>query len=116
MVNEISNKVLSIPDNKMSNDMAIKPVKSDVIQQDIDSKKQEPLLAVVKDTVNRLNSAVQSIERELQFKVDEKSGDTIITVLDSNTEEVIRQIPTEEVLAIRENIESLKGIIFSAKV
>lgn len=72
--------------------------------------------AQVVETADRLNQVSQSIERDLKFTIDEMSGDTIITVLDKKTNEVIRQIPSEEVLAIRENIESLKGILFSAEV
>jgi len=121
MVNEISNKALSVQDKQVANDVNVKPVKSEAALNGLDisrqdSKQQEPTVSLVTDTVNRLNQAVQSIERDLQFKVDESSGDTIITVLDTKTEEVIRQIPTEEVLAVRENIETLKGILFSAKV
>ena len=70
----------------------------------------------LENTASRLNEAVKSIERDLQFTVGDNSGDTIIKVLDKATNEVIRQIPTEEVIAIRENIESLKGILFSAEV
>ncbi len=70
----------------------------------------------LEDSVSRLAAHVQSIQRDLQFTVDETSGRMVITVLDSNTDEVIRQIPSEEVLALAKNIESLKGFLFSAKV
>jgi flagellar protein FlaG len=69
----------------------------------------------VSDTVSRLNEAVQVVKRDLRFRVDDKSGRTIITVLDSETKEVIRQIPPEQVLTLAENIESLKGVLFSAE-
>jgi flagellar protein FlaG len=76
----------------------------------------KPAIERVENTVDRLNQYVQSIERDLNFRVDDSSGKTIITVLDSKTEEIIRQIPAEHVLAFSENIESLKGILFSAEV
>ncbi len=116
MVNDISNKAISMQGKQTINDVDIKPVKSDVVKPTLISTGQESKASVVQDTVNQLNEAVQSIERDIKFKIDEVSGDTIITVLDTKTEEVIRQIPTEEVLAVRENIEILKGILFSAKV
>jgi flagellar protein FlaG len=43
---------------------------------------------------------VQSVRRGLEFSRDEESGRTVITVLNAETKEVIRQIPSEEVLAI----------------
>lgn len=70
----------------------------------------------LEQSVSQLNDLVQSVQRDLQFSIDEFSGDTVIKVLDTKTEEVIRQIPSEEVLALTKNIESLKGVLFSAEV
>jgi flagellar protein FlaG len=70
----------------------------------------------MENTADRLNEIAQDIRRDLEFKVDDNSGDMVITVLDRETNEVIRQIPQEHVLALRENMESLKGILFSAKI
>jgi flagellar protein FlaG len=52
------------------------------------------------EAVAKVNSYVQSLSRSLAITVDERSGDVIVRVQDANTEEVIRQIPSEEVLAI----------------
>ncbi|MCK4710310.1 MAG: flagellar protein FlaG [Gammaproteobacteria bacterium] len=71
---------------------------------------------MVDESVSQLNKIVQTIQRDLQFSVDDDSGKTVVTVLDTHTKEVIRQIPTEQVLALSENIENLKGILFSAEV
>ena len=70
----------------------------------------------LESSVVQLNELVQSIQRDLHFSIDEISGDTVIQVLDSKTEEVIRQIPSEEVLTLARNIETMKGILFSAEV
>ena len=56
------------------------------------------------NAVNRLNEFVQTIERNLQFSVDEETGYTVITVVDSETEEIIRQIPPQEVLEMAGNL------------
>ncbi len=50
--------------------------------------------------VERVQEQVQSVRRDLQFKLDEESGKTVIKVLDSQTGETIRQIPSEEMLQI----------------
>jgi flagellar protein FlaG len=36
----------------------------------------------------------------LHFRVDEQSGRTVITVVNTATAEIVRQIPAEEVLAV----------------
>ena len=63
----------------------------------------------VKDTVGRLNDMIQDLRRELRFSVDESSGRTVITVLDADTREVVRQIPPEQVLTLFERMEGARG-------
>ena len=50
--------------------------------------------------------------RELKFDVDKGSGDSFLTIIDQRTGEVVRQIPSKEVLKLRANIDQLIGIIF----
>jgi flagellar protein FlaG len=50
--------------------------------------------------VQKMNTYVQNIQRDLQFSVDEESGRNVVKVIDSKSKEVIRQIPSEEVLAL----------------
>ena len=96
----------NLPDN---NSVAVKEP-SNVSQLAVDQPER------VEENVSRLNEIVQSIQRDLQFSVDDVSGKMVVKVLDTKTQEVIRQIPTEQVLALSENIENLKGILFSAEV
>jgi flagellar protein FlaG len=48
--------------------------------------------------VSDINSYVQNLQRDLQFKVDTELGRTIVSVIDSETKEVIRQIPSEDAI------------------
>ncbi len=59
--------------------------------------------------VEQLNNLVQDLRRELQFSVSEDSGRTIITVINKETEEVVRQIPPDEVLQVLEHLQNLGG-------
>jgi flagellar protein FlaG len=58
--------------------------------------------------VSQINDYVQNLQRSLLFTVDEASGKDVVTVLDSETEEVIRQYPSEEVLAIARRLAEQK--------
>lgn len=58
------------------------------------------------EAVSRIQDYVQNLQRELQFTVDEDSGRTIIKVIDSETDKVIRQIPPDELLAISEYLSN----------
>ncbi|GAB4356802.1 MAG: hypothetical protein Kow006_24140 [Gammaproteobacteria bacterium] len=62
--------------------------------------------------VSRIQDFVQSIRRELQFSVEEESGRTVIRVIDSETDKVIRQIPPEEVIAVSNQLREMsEGIL-----
>jgi flagellar protein FlaG len=56
--------------------------------------------------VESLNDYMQSVRRDLRFSVDDFSGRTVITVLDSESQEVIRQIPPESVQALAEYLRN----------
>jgi len=47
-----------------------------------------------------ISDYIQTVSRSLQISIDSDLGSTIITVRDRDTEEVIRQIPQEEILEI----------------
>jgi flagellar protein FlaG len=65
----------------------------------------------IEATVRRLNELMAERERSLSFHVDEASGRTVITVLDATTHEVVRQIPSEEVLALRRALETSGALL-----
>ena len=55
--------------------------------------------------VSNINDFVQNIQRSVQFSVSEDSGRTIIEVYDAASEELIREIPSEELQRISKAIE-----------
>lgn len=75
------------------------------------------------DTVNTLNENAFAIKRSLQFNVDEQTGTTVITVRNSQTDEVIRQIPSEALLKLAQRMEALgetpkevKGLFLQSEI
>lgn len=55
-------------------------------------------LQTIQRAAAQLDSYMKSMNRSLEFRVDEDSGRTVVSVRDSQTGELIRQIPSEEVL------------------
>jgi flagellar protein FlaG len=62
-------------------------------------------------TLRKLNETMAAAQRNLSFRVDKGSGRTVITVLDAATKEVIRQIPSEEVLALSRALEASGALL-----
>ncbi len=86
-------------------------VKSPPVQQEVKEVDEAELSQAVK----QLNDFVQDIQRDLEFSVDDDTGKTVIRVYDSKTEELIRQIPNEEVLELAKNLKETNGLLFNAK-
>jgi len=58
---------------------------------------------------------LKDLNIDLKFEVNEKTGDTVIQVLSQETGEVIRQIPPEGLLKLREKLLELQGVLFEGK-
>lgn len=69
----------------------------------------------VQDAVKQMEQAVQAKASALQFSVDDSSGKTVVRVVDQHTGDVIRQIPSEEVLKIAQSIEQFQGLLAKVK-
>ena len=83
-----------------------------VVEKAEQAEKAEEPREPLNEVVSELNNLVRDLHRELQFSVDDKSGETVIKVVDSETDEVVRQIPSEEVVRLRQRLEQAAGVIF----
>ena len=65
------------------------------------------------DAISRVESLLQGQNRNLTFSIDEETKQSVVTVLDSDSGDVIRQIPSEELLILAERIQELQEDIGS---
>jgi flagellar protein FlaG len=61
--------------------------------------------------IQSINSVLQVRSQDLEFSVDSESDRTIITVTDTNTHEVIRQMPSQEAMDIAKAIDRLHSLL-----
>lgn len=69
----------------------------------------------VNTAVEHINKFVQTMTSDLKFTVDEETGIQVVKVVDTKTKDVIRQIPSEEILAIAQALDQLQGLIIHQK-
>lgn len=104
LIQEKNNVVNPTAENKV---LAENPPKEEV----------SPLSAAdVTETIDEMNNILQSMNRNLSFTVDEQLGQSVIVVKDSESDEVIRQIPSEELVVLRKKMDDVVGILFDTKV
>jgi flagellar protein FlaG len=75
------------------------------------SQQGEPTQAQLNHAVNQINDVIQTSNKDVLFSVDNQSGRFVVKVMDTQTNEVIRQIPSKETLAIADALGKLQGII-----
>ena len=93
-----------------------KPVVKEPEHSPVSKVDPEKMMANLREIVDRLNKQMKASNRDLGFSVDDSINTFIVTVTDSNTGEVIRQIPTDVVVKFAHSLEDLKGILFNEKL
>jgi flagellar protein FlaG len=66
----------------------------------------------LRDAIETLNAAVKNSPTALSFSRDESSKRFVVQVTDTNTGEVVRNLPGDAVLRMSRQLDSLKGVIF----
>ena len=86
--------------------------------QQPEQPRPDPQLATpdIQQVAHRIESYLKSVNRALEFKVDNASGHTVVTVLDAENGEIIRQIPNEEVLRFAQLAEEQTVVLLNEKV
>lgn len=60
------------------------------------------------DAIRTLNQVPVIKERNLSFSIDDLSGRSVIKLRDKQTDEIIKQIPSEELLKVAQDVKRLQ--------
>lgn len=69
----------------------------------------------VQRAMEEVRNAITPVAQDLLFSIDEDTGKTIVKVVDASTDEVIRQIPSEEIITIAKALDNLQGLLLQQK-
>lgn len=64
-------------------------------------------LAEAEQIVEQGNKILSDVQRNLQFKIDEATKQVVVSVVDKKSGEILRQIPSEEILALAKRLKEL---------
>ena len=97
--------------------VTVSPTTSDGSQQDSSQNSPAPEQKSlsqdqIQSIVQELNTAMQSFTSDLEFSIDNTTKQTVVKVIDTNTNQVIRQIPSEEMLRVSQRIAELLGVLY----
>ena len=75
-------------------------------------KKELPISEnVVIEAIEKANRAISGANRKFEFSIHEKTKEIMIKVIDSDTNEVVREIPPEKILDMVAKMWEMAGII-----
>ena len=75
----------------------------------------KPVPEQLQKALEALKQAVPSKSSALTFSLDDSSGEAIARVVDGETGELIRQIPSKELLEIAHAIDKMQGMLLKQK-
>jgi len=75
--------------------------------------RQPPSDEATRQAARMINDFLKSSSAGIEFSVDDGSNRIVVRVVDSETKQVIRQMPSEEALAIAQSLDRLTGLLLA---
>ncbi len=75
----------------------------------------EQLKEQVKETTDSLNEMSSLLKYGIKFAYDDKVSEMLVNVIEKETNRVIRQIPSKEILAMRARMAEMVGLLVDQK-
>jgi flagellar protein FlaG len=66
--------------------------------------------------VTDIREFVQATQRNLNFSIDDSTGQVVVKVIATDSGEVIRQIPSETALKLAQNLSDAGSLLFQTQV
>ncbi|MDU9389190.1 flagellar protein FlaG [Pseudomonas japonica] len=79
-------------------------------------KSEERPASDLQSAVKALQDYVQSLQRNLEFSMDDSTGTVVVKVVARDSGEVIRQIPSETALELAKSLQDVNSLLFNEKV
>lgn len=90
--NVINTTISRLIESKISVQNAERPVEQDIAHNTYIQEK------IVINTIEKANKRLEGIKSELEFSIHEKTKQIMVKVIDKETNEIVREIPSEKVL------------------
>jgi flagellar protein FlaG len=114
-LDEVSESVIVQEARSLSGTRTQQPVS----QPNEEESKEQVLITTQKAAdgiAEKMNQVASVFNTSLAFSVDESTGKSVIKVMDKETEEVIRQIPPEEMLRMIGKMRYVMGMLLDVEI
>lgn len=125
VVSSVGREFLSVSDAAKSPDVDSK-VKLDLVSANAQSSSaagtekneqtKSQLRELIEDSIQTLNTELEQRRISLNYSIDDDLDCLVVQVIEADSGKIIRQIPADEILVLRQRLEELTGIIFDTQV
>jgi flagellar protein FlaG len=63
------------------------------------------------NSIEKINIQLESTNRSIRFNVDESTKDIVVKIVNKDSGELIKQIPPQEALRLKERLQDMLGLI-----
>ena len=123
MVSRVSGGTMATPASvsvdKTATDIDVAVVQVQAIQEKVQQQlDKEQLLPMdkAKQMTDSMNKFLETANTQLRFKFHEKLNEYYVTIVDSTTDEVIREIPSKKLLDIHAAMREFVGLLIDRKI
>lgn len=110
----ISQSSTSLPQSAASaSTVSVTPTAVQPVSGTVDAKAGKHATAdpkALQDAVDKIEKVVNTYNRELKFSIDKDLGVSVVKVMDKDSGDVIRQIPSEDMLELAKGLDKLIGL------
>lgn len=98
--------------------------KTEPVQPDTPAKKTDPAEETpvpklsreeTQEVVEALEDLAETIQTKLNFSINETTHDIVVKIIDKDTDTIIKQFPSEELLELQEKMIDLAGLLFDTE-
>ena len=128
LVNTISSFGQSLAMEGLNHSNAVSPSKTSTVKNSVVNTLTTPTGAEVADNlvqnIAEIKADAQQLQkmsasvmgRELQFNVNDELGSVVVKIVDPSTDQVVKEIPSEEIQNLKLRIRKAIGVIFDEMV
>lgn len=116
-VNELTRDPLQNLEVEQKRSIRVQQPGQKELRQNVDREaSREYDRGVLEESIDKLNQVLMTVNPRFEFRVHEETNRLIVRVWDKDTEELIREIPPEQILDIVASIEEMVGILVDKRL
>ncbi len=81
----------------------------------VEIRQAEIRQAEIRQAIDAANASLKQVTSDLEFAMDSATGKTVLRVIDAGTRQILRQFPSEEMLAIGRALDRFHGFLITQK-